>query len=204
MSNSNQSFSTLILANPHVTLHWPERHRECNKLVARKTRVKKKLELEALQHSFSALKTSNRDLRSILKTVAGREISSRILMDCNFQLPDNVVALVSEMLADKECMEYISTGKVDTPLRSFCITNPTVFDNPIVYASPDFTELTGYDTESIVGYNCRFLQGVGSDPAEIYRLKMAIGMLCWHNSEIHPTNPPYSPTPSQYTIPTYI
>ena len=140
--------------------------------------MKKKLELEALQHSFSALKTSNRDLRSILKTVAGREISSRILMDCNFQLPDNVVALVSEMLADKECMEYISTGKVDTPLRSFCITNPTVFDNPIVYASPDFTELTGYDTESIVGYNCRFLQGVGSDPAEIYRLKMAIGMLC--------------------------
>ena len=140
------------MALPHHT----ERHRECNKLVARKTRVKKKLELEALQHSFGALKASNRDLRSILKTVASREISSRILMDCNFQLPDNVVALVSEMLADKECMEYISTGKVDTPLRSFCITNPTVFDNPIVYASPDFTELTGYDTESIVGYNCRY------------------------------------------------
>ena len=78
------------------------------------------------------------------------------------------------MLADKESLEYISTGKVDQPLRSFCITNPTVFDNPIVYASPDFTELTGYDTQSIVGYNCRFLQGAGSDPNEIYRLKMAI------------------------------
>ena len=174
------------------TSHVTERHRECNKLVARKTRVKKKLELEALQQSFSALKTSNKDLRSILKTVAGREISSRILMDCNFQLPDNVVALVSEMLADKECMEYISTGKVDTPLRSFCITNPTVFDNPIVYASPDFTELTGYDTESIVGYNCRFLQGVGSDPAEIYRLKMAIGEF------VHPMNVSIHPIDALY------
>jgi len=56
-----------------------------------------------------------------------------------------VVATVSELLADKECFEYVTTGKTDAqPMRSFCITNPTVFDNPIVYASPDFAELTGY------------------------------------------------------------
>jgi len=29
------------------------------------------------------------------------------------QLPDNVVALVSEMLADKECLEYIASGRTE-------------------------------------------------------------------------------------------
>ena len=101
------------------------------------------------------------NLRNVLRTVVSREISTRILLDCNFQLPDNVVAVVAEMLSDRECMEYSSTGRVDNTLRFFCITNPTVFDNPIVYASPDFAELTEYDTQSIVGYNCRFLQGAG-------------------------------------------
>ena len=90
---------TILISNyENIIYHFI--YRECNKLVARKTRVKKKLELGALQHSFSQLKASNASLRMILKTVSSREISSRILMDCNFQLPDNVVAVVAEMLAD--------------------------------------------------------------------------------------------------------
>jgi hypothetical protein len=31
-----------------------------------------------------------------------------------------------------------------------------------------------YDTQSIIGYNCRFLQGADSDAREIYRLKVAV------------------------------
>ena len=31
-----------------------------------------------------------------------------------------------------------------------------------------------YDTHSIIGYNCRFLQGAESDPKEVYRLKIAV------------------------------
>jgi PAS domain-containing protein len=33
------------------------------------------------------------------------------------------------------------------------------YDAPIVYASPTFTDLTGYEAKEIVGKNCRFLQG---------------------------------------------
>jgi len=54
-------------------LQVKERHRECNKLVARKTRVKKKLELEALLYSHVQMKSSNHALRNILKV---RPISS--------------------------------------------------------------------------------------------------------------------------------
>ena len=119
--------------------------RECNRLVARKTRVKKKIELDLLQNSFNDYRYSNNTLRTMLKAVVTREVSAHILLDCNFQLPNNVVAIVAEMIAAKECQHYITCRQVGSCLRSFCITNPTVFDNPIAYASQDFGELTGYD-----------------------------------------------------------
>ena len=126
--------------NRHVL---PETSRECNRLVARKTRVKKKIELDLLQSSFNDFRNFNDTLRSMLKAVVTREISSRILLDCNFQLPNNVVAIVAEMIAARECQQYVTNRQVDTLNRAFCITNPTVFDNPIAYASQDFGELTG-------------------------------------------------------------
>jgi hypothetical protein len=105
--------------------------------------VKKKIELDLLQSSFNDFRNFNDTLRSMLKAVVTREISSRILLDCNFQLPNNVVAIVAEMIAARECQQYITNSKVEALNRSFCITNPTVFDNPIAYASQDFGELTG-------------------------------------------------------------
>lgn len=47
-------------------------------------------------------------------------------------------------------------------------------DQPIVYASPGFVELTGYSIAEILGRNCRFLQGPGTDKAEVARLKQGI------------------------------
>ena len=37
-----------------------------------------------------------------------------------------------------------------------------------------FYDLNRYDTQSIIGYNCRFLQGAESDAREIYRLKIDV------------------------------
>lgn len=42
---------------------------------------------------------------------------------------------------------------------SFCITDPSLEDNPVIYVSEGFLKLTGYEFEDIVGKNCRFLQG---------------------------------------------
>ncbi|MDO3679414.1 PAS sensor domain-containing protein [Paenibacillus ehimensis] len=47
------------------------------------------------------------------------------------------------------------------------ITDPTLPDNPIIYVNQGFTQLTGYLAEEVIGCNCRFLQGLGSDPDAI-------------------------------------
>lgn len=45
---------------------------------------------------------------------------------------------------------------------------------PIVYVSPGFERLTGYIAEEVLGRNCRFLQGVDTDPAAVDQLRKAI------------------------------
>jgi PAS domain S-box-containing protein len=44
------------------------------------------------------------------------------------------------------------------------ISNPRLPDNPIIECNQAFTDLTGYQREEIVGRNCRFLAGEGTEP----------------------------------------
>ncbi len=50
---------------------------------------------------------------------------------------------------------------------ALCITDPTLPDNPIVYANLAFTELTGYEPDEVIGRNCRFLQGEETTPESV-------------------------------------
>jgi PAS domain S-box-containing protein len=54
------------------------------------------------------------------------------------------------------------------------ITDPREADNPIVFVNDAFCRLTGYARAEILGRNCRFLQGPGTDPATIVRIRTAI------------------------------
>lgn len=54
------------------------------------------------------------------------------------------------------------------------ITDPAQQDNPIVFCNVAFQELTGYAREEVLGRNCRFLQGPGTDLAAIARVREAI------------------------------
>jgi len=56
----------------------------------------------------------------------------------------------------------------------FIITDPNQNDNPIIYANQGFTSLTGYVQEDVLGHNCRFLQGEGTDPATVEKVRQAI------------------------------
>lgn len=44
------------------------------------------------------------------------------------------------------------------------LSNPRLPDNPIVECNSAFEELTGYPREEIIGRNCRFLAGPGTEP----------------------------------------
>lgn len=56
----------------------------------------------------------------------------------------------------------------------YCLTNPALHDNPITLASEGFLNLTGYDLTSIIGRNCRFLQGPGTSVESTRRLRNAL------------------------------
>jgi len=47
--------------------------------------------------------------------------------------------------------------------QNFVLTDPSLTDNPIVYCSEGFCKLTGYKRSEVIGRNCRFLQGPGTD-----------------------------------------
>ena len=58
--------------------------------------------------------------------------------------------------------------------HNFVITNPNMPDNPIVYASSGFYQLTGFPPEEVMGRNCRFLQGPGTDQRAVQRIRDSI------------------------------
>jgi PAS domain S-box-containing protein len=156
-----------------------ERRRERNKVLARKTRVKKKAELETLRDQVAALKAENDRLRGTVRSGTASAsgsgsgsgsshmlpFSSKVLAECDFKLPEHVTAVVDKLL--------LSAGNDAEGSRSFCISNPTAPDCPIVYCSPGFVQLTGYDMHSILGHNCRFLQGPETDQNEVKKLETA-------------------------------
>ena len=50
-----------------------------------------------------------------------------------------------------------------SPIASV-VTNPRKPDNPIEVANPAFCTLTGYAEGEVLGRNCRFLAGIGTEP----------------------------------------
>lgn len=56
----------------------------------------------------------------------------------------------------------------------FCLTDPKIADNPILFASDGFVAVTGYSRRDIIPRNCRFLQGDKTERSAIRRLRASI------------------------------
>jgi diguanylate cyclase (GGDEF)-like protein/PAS domain S-box-containing protein len=57
---------------------------------------------------------------------------------------------------------------------SILVTDRPHCGNPIAYANTAFTTLTGYTEAEVVGRNCRFLQGQGTDPHVVAEIRDAL------------------------------
>ncbi|WP_432493708.1 PP2C family protein-serine/threonine phosphatase [Kineococcus auxinigenes] len=57
---------------------------------------------------------------------------------------------------------------------SFTVADARAEDLPLVWVNPAFTAMTGYPLEEVVGRNCRFLQGAGTDPAAVAAVGRAL------------------------------
>ena len=55
-------------------------------------------------------------------------------------------------------------GLIETSPVASVISNPRLPDNPIVACNQAFIDLTGYGSDEIIGRNCRFLSGPGTEP----------------------------------------
>ena len=56
-----------------------------------------------------------------------------------------------------------------------------VLSAPPSFANPGFSKITGYSLNEALGHNCRFLQGEGTDPESVAKLRGAIveGKACY-------------------------
>ncbi|MGV7032053.1 PAS domain-containing protein [Methylobacterium symbioticum] len=54
------------------------------------------------------------------------------------------------------------------------LADPRQDDIPIVFANNAFLDLTGYEEGEVLGRNCRFLQGAGTDPDHVRQLREAL------------------------------
>ncbi|ONK80875.1 uncharacterized protein A4U43_C01F22730 [Asparagus officinalis] len=65
----------------------------------------------------------------------------------------------------------ISLGRIK---QSFVLTDSNLPDMPIVYASDAFLSLTGYCRHEVLGRNCRFLKGPGTDVEALQEIRNSI------------------------------
>ncbi len=63
---------------------------------------------------------------------------------------------------------------VDEAPVGITISDPSLPDNPLVYANQGYAELTGYDVEEVLGRNCRLLQGPDTDEEPVARMREAL------------------------------
>ena len=163
-----------------ASLSPKERRRERNKVLARKTRMKKKAELETLRSQVIELQTENKRLKM------ARYVLTLELLG-NHKIPQAVRRRLVESGGGSEAVPFVNSvfNQSDTSMqavadvlskaqRSFCITNMEIDNYPIIYASPMFLEMTGYPVEEVVGKNCRFLQGKDTDKGDVARISEAI------------------------------
>ena len=105
-----------------------------------------------------------------------------------FQRQSSKLARANQQLLDSSQRETALAGRLADQLQELSIFGSVVDDSivgisiadmrqpdqPLIYVNNAFTAITGYTRELAIGYNCRFLQGPDTDPAEIDRLRQCL------------------------------
>ena len=69
---------------------------------------------------------------------------------------------------------------IDKTSEGIAISDARQADNPLVFVNNGFTQITGYNSEEILGKNCRFLQGpeTNDEATETIRESLSNGKHC--------------------------
>lgn len=139
--------------------------------------------MDTLQDQLSGLRSINVQLRRIISEKLPPQTASKIFNECTTtesSLLSETSPTTLSLSNDKSTNQYqlakppIQSAKIlmepDFRLiqalqhsqKNFVLSDPSLPDNPIVYASEGFCKLTGYKRQDVLGRNCRFLQGPGN------------------------------------------
>ncbi|GGE14346.1 signal transduction histidine kinase [Polymorphobacter glacialis] len=80
-------------------------------------------------------------------------------------------AASAQGLADRAKLALIAVDRTHMPMM---VSDPQQPDAPIILANQAFLDLTGYSADEVIGRNCRFLQGPGTDPADVAVIRDAV------------------------------
>lgn len=95
--------------------------------------------------------------------------------DANKNKSDGKDTHLSEFVPGHNDQLQLLFRAVECARNGIVITDPSRVDNPIIYANPAFSQLTGYATEQIIGRNCRFLQRDDREQVAVKEVKEAVG-----------------------------
>eukprot|EP01082_Thalassiosira_pseudonana_P014350 g12937.t1.1.5e17418b g12937 g12937.t1 contig7:499798-500802(-) len=178
VADPTSSSSSSKVAAASLTESQKIERRERNREHAKRSRLRKKFLLESLQEQIDGL---NGEIQT-LKDIIHRELpdkASALLKDMDggdsaaggahkkgeftpLPMPSGFGPVKTLMQPDYRLMSALSGSQ-----QNFAISDPSLPDNPIVYVSQGFLDLTGYTLDQVLGRNCRFLQGPGTDQAAV-------------------------------------
>mmetsp|Transcript_19042 Transcript_19042/g.31596 ORF Transcript_19042/g.31596 Transcript_19042/m.31596 type:complete len:329 (-) Transcript_19042:15-1001(-) len=150
--------------------------RERNREHAKRSRLRKKFLLESLQEQIHGLQAELETLKDVIKKELP-EKSEAILKQLEgdrekftpLPMPSGFGPVKTLMEPDFRLMSALSGSQ-----QNFAISDPSLPDNPIVYVSQGFLDLTGYTLDQVLGRNCRFLQGPGTDQSAVEVIRRGI------------------------------
>ncbi|GMI41008.1 hypothetical protein TrCOL_g10574 [Triparma columacea] len=149
--------------------------RERNREHAKRSRIRKKFLLESLQQTVALLREENDKLRNAITTHLGSVPEAGGPPSPSGDVHPSLLS-DSPMAGDKvlDDPDFSFIKALQTAQQNFVVTDPSLPDNPIVYATQGFLDLTGYTLPQVLGRNCRFLQGPDTDPRAVEKIRVSI------------------------------
>lgn len=74
----------------------------------------------------------------------------------------------------RDAVRSLRDAAIEVSANAFVVTDITLPDHPIVDVNAAFERTTGYAPREVIGHNCRFLQGSGTDPQAVERIRQAV------------------------------
>ena len=137
--------------------------------------MRKKFLLDSLQKSVETAEAENELLKAAIRKHFVEEAEALIAQCCKDASSGPLLAERSDSNARQLSMpDYSLVKTLQSAMQCFVISDPALPDNPIVFASQGFLELTGYTNEQVLGRNCRFLQGAETDIMAVRRIRESI------------------------------